>query len=145
MPDFPVASENVDPTQLDQNNNQQEANQETNQQEIDSTPPPEEQFVDQMYDKLQSKLVGFDPTIIMSIITALIQIFSNKKQNNVSLEDMQACYNRKPRLLKLQLRNKLIHQQVPVRQLDTVIDAALSLDPKPEDFQKMNEMVDNLI
>lgn len=105
----------------------------------------EEQVIDKMYEKLETQLVGFDPTIIIGIITALIQIFSDKRNRNISLDEIKQCYLRKPRSLRVQLRSKFMKQGVSLRQMDKAIDAVLTMDHTDEEFQMLDQVVDNLI
>lgn len=96
-----------------------------------------EQAVDTLYDRMSAspKLSGFDPTIIIAAIQALIAMLTNKKKQGYTNEQIEECYGRKSRLTKIQLKLAMANEEIPIRYRDKLADELLTMDVTPSEFK----------
>lgn len=77
--------------------------------------------------RFSSQLVGFDPTIIISIISAIIQLLGNKRSSERTAQAVQDCCKKKPFAALVRLNLFMQRQGIPFRQRFQAAEVALQI------------------
>ncbi len=86
-----------------------------------------DQMMDEAKKRFEKQLVGFDPAIIIAIISAIMQLLGGKKSKGQSDESIQSCCKRKGFGTRVLLNYYLTKQGIPNHVLNSAIDAAFNV------------------